>query len=154
MPMPARRRTEAGVVADTPKTKTKNEWMSWKNRRYDSSRSDETQRRTELWRAFNDFVRENRGWITSPPGSRVAIFETEVGSTLPQKLVKLGYAISELPGDHSRITGAGPSLQEETLKRQGYAIDVPGPTIPVDRFEIVLPWAAPPPPAMRRRVGG
>jgi hypothetical protein len=94
------------------------DWVSWKNRRYDSSRSDEAQRRAQLWAAFNDFVRENRGWITSPPGSRVAILETEKGSTLPQRLSKLGYKLTELPNGEG-LTGAGPSLQEEILKRQG-----------------------------------
>jgi hypothetical protein len=67
-------------------------------------------------------------------------------------LAKLGYAISEIPGSYERVTGAAPSLQDEILKRQGYAIDVPGPTMRVDKFEIVLPWAGPPPPPMKKRT--
>jgi hypothetical protein len=73
------------------------------------------------------------------------------GGGRPQKLAKLGYAISEIPGSYERVTGAGPSLQDEILKRQGYAIDVPGPTMRVDKFEIVLPWAAPAPSPTKRR---
>jgi hypothetical protein len=126
-------------------------YIDWKNRPFAASRSDEYQRREELWAALNDFVREHRGWITSPLGSRV-VLETERDSPLPQKLAKLGYAISEIPGSYERVTGAAPSLQDEILKRQGYAIDVPGPTMRVDKFEIVLPWAGPPPPPMKKRT--
>ena len=82
-------------MADGTK-KTKGDWISWKTRPYDSSRSNEANRRTELWSAFNDFVRENRGWITSPPGSRAVVLETEKGSALPAKLVGLGYSVTEL----------------------------------------------------------
>jgi hypothetical protein len=132
--------------------KLKGDWATWRNRPRSASRSDETEKRAALWQALNDFVREHRGWITSPLGSRV-VLETERDSPLPQKLAKLGYAISEVPGSFERVTGAGPSLQDEILKRQGYKIDNPGPFMRVDRYEIVLPWAAPPPP-MKRRADG
>jgi hypothetical protein len=128
-------------------------WTSWRNKSRAASRSDETEKRAELWQAFCDFVRENRGWITSPFGSRV-VLETERDSPLPQKLAKLGYAISEIPGSYERVTGAGPSLQDEILMRQGYAIDAPGPTMRVDKYEILLPWAGPPPPPMKGRADG
>jgi hypothetical protein len=55
MPMPARRHTDAGPMADTRTNKTKDEWISWKNRPYASSRSDENQRRAELWESFNAY---------------------------------------------------------------------------------------------------
>jgi hypothetical protein len=87
-------------------------YIDWKNRPFAASRSDEYQRREELWAALNDFVREHRGWITSLLGSRV-VLETERDSPLPQKLAKLGYAISEIPGSYERVTGAAPSLQDE-----------------------------------------
>ena len=73
----------------------------------------------------------------------MAILETERDSTLPQKLVKLGYAISEIPGDHSRLTGAQLSPQAEILRRKGHEIDFPAGITQGDRFEILLPWAAP-----------
>ena len=132
--------------------KLKGDWTAWRNRPRSASRSDETEKRAQLWAALNDFVREHRGWITSPLGSRV-VLETERDSPLPQKLAKLGYAISEVPGSFERVTGAGPSLQDEILMRQGYAIDAPGPTMRVDKYEILLPWAGPPPP-MKRRADG
>jgi hypothetical protein len=129
--------------------KVKDTWGSWRNRPYSASRSDETARRAQLWSAFCDFVRENRGWIISPPGSPVAILETERDSPLPQKLVKLGYAISEVPGDFSRMTGAQLSPQAEILRRKGHAIDFPACVTQMDRFEILLPWAAPTAPKKR-----
>jgi hypothetical protein len=107
-------------MADTPKTKTKNERVSWRNKPYDSSRSNEAHRRAELWGAFNDFVRENRGWITSPPGTRQAILETEKNSELPQKLARLGYMVNELPGAYGRLTGAGLAKKQMRL---GYEIN-------------------------------
>jgi hypothetical protein len=131
-------------VVDAPKTKTKGDWISWKNRPYDSSRSNEANRRAELWQAFCDFVRSHRGWIVSPPGSRVAVLETERGSALPSKLVDLGYQVTEL-ANGERVIGGGPSLAEEVLMRQGYQINARGPTMPVDRYEVTLPWAGPPP---------
>jgi hypothetical protein len=136
------------VVAAMTPARIKDTWGSWRNRPY-ASRSDETQKRAALWQAFTDFVRENRGWIISPPGSPVAILETERGSTLPQKLVKLGYAISEVPGDFSRMTGAQLSPQAEIFRRKGHAIDFPAGITQVDRFEILLPWAAPTAPKKR-----
>ena len=68
------------------RTSPKNEWTKWRDRPRNSSRSDETQKRVALWQAFTDFVRKHRGWITTPPGSRTATLETEVGSPLPAKL--------------------------------------------------------------------
>jgi len=110
-------------MTDARINKSKNDWVSWKNKPYAPSRSDETRRRAELWESFNEFVRLNRGWIVSPPGSRIAILETEKGSELPQKLVQLGYTVNELPGDHSRLTGASLSPEAQLLQRTGSAID-------------------------------
>ena len=68
-------------------------------------------------------------------------------------LAKLGYAISEIPGSYERVTGVVPSLQDEILKRQGYAIDTPGPTMRVNKYEILLPWMPAPSPTKRRADG-
>jgi hypothetical protein len=117
-------------MADTRTNKTKDEWISWKNRPYCASRSDENQRRAELWESFNAYCREHRGWITSPPGSRVAVLETERGSALPAKLAGLGYEVMEL-ANGERLTGGGPSLAEEKMMRQGYEVSAAGPTMAV-----------------------
>src|SRR5690242_2046677 len=114
--------TETGRMADSPRTKTKNEWISWKNRPYASSRSDEAQRRAALWQAFNEFVREEgQGWIVSPPGSRIALIETTKDSTLPQKLAELGYIIHELPSGE-RLVGGGLSPGTKINPRRGYGM--------------------------------
>jgi hypothetical protein len=107
------------------------------------------QKRAELWQAFCDLVRENRGWITSPAGSHTAILETETGSTLADRLRELGYHVAFVCQE-TRITGAGPTLTEEKLKRQGYAINAAGPIMQVDKYEVTLPWGAPAPPMKKR----
>jgi hypothetical protein len=71
---------------------------------------------------------------------------------LPAKLAGLGYEVTEI-ANGSRLTGAGPSLAEEKLMRQGYEVSATGPTMAVDRYEVTLPWAAPPPPPMKKRAG-
>jgi hypothetical protein len=130
--------------------KLKGDWTSWRNKPYAASRSDENQRRAELWESFNAYCREHRGWIVSPPGSRIAVLETERGSALPAKLVDLGYQVTEI-ANGERVIGGGLSLTEEKLKRLGYEVNAAGPTVSVDRYEVLLPWAAPPPPPMKKR---
>jgi hypothetical protein len=120
-------------------------YIDWKNRPYAASRSDDTRRRAELWEAFNDFVRLGRGWITSPPGSRVATLETEVGSPLPAKLADLGYQLVQR-GRVTRVAGA-PSIDLRTEILFG----PPSAFAERDVYDVVLPWAAPPPPPPKRR---
>jgi len=127
------------------KTKTKGDWISWKNRPYDSSRSDEAQKRAELWQAFCDFVRLNRGWITTPPGSRVATLETEVGSALPAKLADLGYQLVQR-GRVTRVTG-----MDRIASADERFLGTPSPFAERDVYDVVLPWAAPPPSPMKKR---
>jgi hypothetical protein len=136
-------------MVDGATKKTKGDWISWKNRPYDSSRSDETHRRAELWAAFTDFVREHRGWITSPPGSRTATLETEIGSTLADRLRELGYSVAFVCQE-TRVTGAQLSPQAEILRWKGHAIDFPAGITQVDRYEVTLPWGAPAPPMKKR----
>ncbi len=140
-------------MADSRTTKTKTDWTSWRNKPYAASHSDRAQTRAALWDSFTDFVRLHRGWITSPPGSRIAILETEKGSALPAKLAELGYRVTEL-ANGSRLIGGAPTLAEEVLKRRGHGVAEPaaGFAMAVDRYEVTLPWAAPPAPPIRRRV--
>jgi hypothetical protein len=130
----------------------KGDWTSWRDKPYAASRSDEAQKRAALWESLNAYCRENGpAWITTPPGASTAVLEVERGSGLPQKLAKLGYAISELPGTYERLTGAQLSPQAEILRRKGHAINAVSPVMLVDRFEIILPWGAPPSPPMKKR---
>jgi hypothetical protein len=66
----------------------------------------------------------------------------EKASALPAKLVGLGYSVTEV-ANGERLTGGGPYLAEEKLKREGYAITAAGPTMQVDRYEVTLPSATP-----------
>jgi hypothetical protein len=133
-------------MADARTAKTKDDWTKWRDRPRDSSRTDEARKRAALWDSFNAYCTENRGWIISPPGSRVAILETEKGSTLPEKLVRLGYSVTELPGDYSRLIGAAPSPEAQRLARRGHAVTEPcaGLILEVSRYSVALPWGAPP----------
>jgi hypothetical protein len=132
--------------------KLKGDWTSWRDKPYAASRSDETQKRAELWDSFNTYCREHRGWIVSPPGSRIAVLETEKGSALPSRLAGLGYELTEL-ANGERLTGGGLSPEAQKRMRLGYQVNEPvaGPTVQVDRFEVTLPWAAPAPSPMKKR---
>jgi hypothetical protein len=114
-------------------------YIDWKNRPYAASRSDDTRRRAELWEAFNDFVRLGRGWITTPPGSRIATLETEVGSPLPSKLADLGYQLVQR-GRVTRVVGA-----DYVKPADEHYTGTPSPFAERDVYDVVLPWAAPPP---------
>jgi hypothetical protein len=118
--------------------KVKDVWGSWKNKPYAASRSEDATRRAELWQAFCDFVRAGRGWITTPPGSRIATLETEVGSALPSKLADLGYQLVAR-GRVTRIVGADyvkPADERFTGTPSAFAER--------DVYDVALPWAAPP----------
>jgi len=132
-------------MADARTIKTRDDWTKWRDRPRDSSRTDEARKRAALWQAFSDFCRENRAWITSPPGSRVTVIETEKDSTLPQKLAQLGYIIHELPSGE-RLIGGGISPTTKINPRRGYGVSEPGATatMQVARYEVALPWATPP----------
>jgi hypothetical protein len=117
------------------KTKT---YIDWKNRPYAAPHSDDTRRRAELWQAFCDFVRDGRGWITTPPGSRIATLETEVGSPLPSKLADLGYQLVSR-GRVTRVTG-----MDRIAPADERFAGTPSPFAERDVYDVVLPWAAPP----------
>ena len=120
------------------RTSPKNEWTKWRDRPRDLSRSDETQKRVALWQAFTDFVRKHRGWITTPPGSRTATLETEVGSPLPAKLADLGYQLVAR-GRVTRIVGADyvkPAAERFAGTHPAFAER--------DVYDVELPWAASP----------
>ena len=65
----------------------------------------EAAQRRELWNALHHFVRSNnRGWITSNPGSPSIRIECEPYSELPDLLVDRGFTLQPL-GSGSRIEG-------------------------------------------------
>jgi hypothetical protein len=116
--------------------KVKDTWGSWRNKPY-ASRSDETEKRAALWQAFCDFVRTGRGWIVSPPGSRIATLETEVGSPLPAKLADLGYQLVAR-GRVTRIVGA-----DYVKPADERFVGTPSAFAERDIYDVELPWATP-----------
>jgi hypothetical protein len=118
--------------------KLKSPYVDWKNRPYAASRSDEAEKRAALWHAFCDFVRKHSGQITTPPGSRIATLETEVGSALPLRLADLGYQLVAC-GRVTRIVGADyvkPADERFTGTPSAFAER--------ELYDVPLPWAAPP----------
>jgi hypothetical protein len=62
----------------------------------------EAAKKRELWSALNHFCRSNnRGWLTSPPGTSIRI-ECPPDSELPDLLVDRGFTLQPL-GSGSRI---------------------------------------------------
>jgi hypothetical protein len=151
-PVPGAFSHRAMVVETVSPAKVKDTWSTWRNKPYAASRSDEYQRREELWQAFCDFVRLERGWITSPIGGRSATLETEIGSELPQRLRELGYHVAFVCQE-TRVTGASPSPETERLMRKGYEVGTPpSPFMQVNKYELTLPWMPPPSPMKRPPV--
>ncbi len=75
-------------------------------------------RRTELFRHFQKFVRENGGWITSIPAGRVTV-QVPKDSPLIETLRSLKrYPVAEIPGNATRLTH--------------------GAFVPVDTVEVIL----------------
>jgi hypothetical protein len=52
-----------------------------------------TEKRRRLWRALNEFIRSQGGWVTSPPSGRFVRIEVEQGSSLLVQLEKAGHRV-------------------------------------------------------------
>jgi hypothetical protein len=50
-----------------------------------------SEKRLRLWNALHDFIRENGGWLVSTSGMKQMRIEARQGSSLPAKLIELGY---------------------------------------------------------------
>ena len=87
------------VSAPPKKQKTISDWLN----RPRSEKTDIIKQRTELWDALNAFVNQQGGWVTSVPGSKCLRIETPSGSSLPARLLELGYAVRSA-GINTRIT--------------------------------------------------
>jgi hypothetical protein len=93
--------------ADTPaghigmvSQKEINKWLS---RPYAELNAAE-RRREELWDALNEFVRQQKGWITSPPGRHIRI-EYPEGGALPLRLAEAGYKLRFCAGATRNVAG-------------------------------------------------
>jgi hypothetical protein len=70
-----------------PKPKTISDWIN----RPRSERLDPLKARTELSEALTQYVQQNGGWVTSVPGAKNMRIEMPQNSSLPTKLLELGY---------------------------------------------------------------
>jgi hypothetical protein len=75
-------------MTDGVNQKEINKWMA---RPYAELTAAE-RRREELWNAMNEFVRQNKGWVTSAPGRHIRV-EFPQGGALPLRLVEAGYKL-------------------------------------------------------------
>jgi hypothetical protein len=98
------------------------------------------EKRKALWDALNNYIRGSGGWVTSLPGATTLRVEAPQGSSLPAKLIELGYSPRHC-GNGSRIIPGGTvetivdHLSGTRVARQHAGI------IPVDVLEISLPGA-------------
>ena len=91
-------------MADSPafkkKPKTITDWLN----RPRSQTTDPLEQRKRLSEALTEYVQQNGGWVTSPPGAKNLRIETPQNSALPTKLLELGYAVRSA-GINTRIEG-------------------------------------------------
>lgn len=64
------------------------------------------EQRKELWAALNAYIRDNGCHVVSKPGDKYLRFEMPRGSSLPAKLIELGYSPRHLNTDTRLQTGA------------------------------------------------
>jgi hypothetical protein len=76
--------------------------LDWLNRPR-SEKTDVNEQRRKLSEALTEYVQQNGGWVTSPPGAKNMRIETPQNSALPTKLIELGYS-TRSAGIGTRIT--------------------------------------------------
>jgi hypothetical protein len=125
-------------MADTPRDTTKIKSVSdWAARKPDRPRAAEVEQRRLLWEALRDFIHAAGGWVVSLPGLREIRIEAPQGSSLPAKLIELGYS-PRICGSSTRITPTG-TIETITHHPIGKPITRHHPGIvPVDILEIEL----------------
>jgi hypothetical protein len=91
------------MATDSPKsTRTKTKEPSKWATRWPGSPDAMSERRRKLWQALHEFIRDNGGWVVSPPGADLRI-EIPERSELPAKLTELGYRPLSI-GQATRLT--------------------------------------------------
>lgn len=89
-------------MADNPKKQKQiSDWIN----RPRSQKLDLSEQRQKLFEALNAFIRQQGGWVTSLPSAENLRFEIPRKSSLPSRLLELGYSV-RAAGIGTRITGA------------------------------------------------
>jgi hypothetical protein len=119
---------------DTKKTKSVSDWA---NRPARPETAGLEQRR-KLWEALRDFIHSVGSWVVSPPGQKEIRIECRQGSSLPAKLIELGYSPRHC-GTGTRITATGTTetITKHSTTGQPIIRQHPG-FVPVDIIEITL----------------
>ena len=78
-------------MPDAPLKKPKaiSDWLN----RPRQERLDVTEERRKLSEALTEYVQQNGGWVTSPPGAKNLRIETPQKSSLPTRLLEIGYSV-------------------------------------------------------------
>jgi hypothetical protein len=74
-----------------PPVKKPERVSNWLNRPQ-IERTDPLEKRKKLWDALAKFIHDSGGCVTSAPHQKVVRVEIAPGSSLPSKLVELGYS--------------------------------------------------------------
>ena len=91
-------------MADNPPRKQYDDWRNIALA--DRQTREAARRRVELSDALSRFIAGQGAWVTSVPGQKALRVEMRQGSSLPAKLVQLGYA-PRLCSAGTRITADG-----------------------------------------------
>ena len=112
-------------MADTPakpKAKTQGGRPSkWAEARPQADPIAEKHRK--LWKALHEFIKENSGFVVSPPGAQNLRIEVPERSPLPGKLIELGYRPLNI-GQATRLTNK-PSASSPWVVVDVIAISLP-----------------------------
>jgi hypothetical protein len=95
-------------------------------------------KRRKLWDTINKFIRQEGGWVTSVPGVSVMRIEVTQGSSLPAKLIELGFDPRHVGVSTKLISGG----TIETVTEHGTGRKVArhhAGFVPIDILEIELP---------------
>jgi hypothetical protein len=66
-----------------------------------------TVRQRQIWRKWNDYIRQEGGWTSAEPNTSPVQFQCEMNSELPELLREAGYDVRHL-GTHERLLPVGP----------------------------------------------
>jgi hypothetical protein len=125
----------ADITRDSSKTKVVRDWV---NRRPDPPTAEQREKRRRLQEALTNFIHSQGAWVTSPPGARCLRVEIVQNSSLPAKLIELGYNPRHC-GTSTRIVSGG-TTETTTDRRTGnQIIRHHDGIVPIDIIELEIP---------------
>ena len=93
----------------------------WRNRPRGAV-TDEAAKKAELFAQLESFIRNNGGWLISSPSEKIFRFEAPQDSSLPRKLIEMGWTI--------RFMGTSVRILPDSVKETFVDHSLPGrPTV-------------------------